>query len=68
MTAGGLHGKIVALGDHVVTLEIAPNVRVRVIGRRSPPSRRTAQTTPRKRTSQSEELKPSSTEYCSSSG
>ena len=30
VTAGGLHGKIVALGDRVVTLEIAPNVRVRV--------------------------------------
>ena len=30
VTAGGLHGKVVALGDRVVTLEIAPNVRVRV--------------------------------------
>jgi len=30
ITAGGLYGKIVALNDRVVTLEIAPNVRVRV--------------------------------------
>ncbi len=30
ITAGGLYGKIVALTDKVVTLEIAPNVRVRV--------------------------------------
>jgi preprotein translocase subunit YajC len=30
ITAGGLYGKVVALNDHVVTLEIAPNVRVRV--------------------------------------
>ena len=29
-TTGGLLGKIVELGDKVVTLEIAPNVRVRV--------------------------------------
>ncbi len=30
ITAGGLYGKIVALNDKVITLEIAPNVRVRV--------------------------------------
>lgn len=30
ITAGGLYGKITALTDDVVTLEIAPNVRVRV--------------------------------------
>jgi preprotein translocase subunit YajC len=30
ITSGGLYGKIVALNDKVVTLEIAPNVRVRV--------------------------------------
>jgi preprotein translocase subunit YajC len=30
VTTGGLLGKIVELGDKVVTLEIAPNVRVRV--------------------------------------
>lgn len=30
VTAGGLFGKIVTLADRVVTLEIAPNVRVRV--------------------------------------
>jgi len=30
VTSGGLYGKIVALGDEVITLEIAPNVRVRV--------------------------------------
>ena len=30
ITSGGLYGKVVALGDRVVTLEIAPNVRVRV--------------------------------------
>jgi len=28
--AGGLYGKVIALNDKVVTLEIAPNVRVRV--------------------------------------
>lgn len=28
--AGGLYGKVVALNDKVLTLEIAPNVRVRV--------------------------------------
>lgn len=30
VTSGGLHGKIVDLADTVVTLEIAPNVRVKV--------------------------------------
>jgi len=30
ITAGGLYGKVVQLSDDVVTLEIAPNVRVRV--------------------------------------
>jgi preprotein translocase subunit YajC len=30
ITSGGLYGKVVALADDVVTLEIAPNVRVRV--------------------------------------
>jgi len=30
ITAGGLYGKIMALTDKVVTLEIAPNVRVRI--------------------------------------
>lgn len=30
ITAGGLYGRVVELNDRVVTLEIAPNVRVRV--------------------------------------
>lgn len=30
MTTGGIYGKVVALGDHVITIEIAPNVRIRV--------------------------------------
>jgi len=30
ITAGGLYGKVVQLSDDVITLEIAPNVRVRV--------------------------------------
>jgi preprotein translocase subunit YajC len=30
ITSGGLYGRIMALSDDVVTLEIAPNVRVRV--------------------------------------
>lgn len=30
ITSGGLYGKVVAISDKVVTLEIAPNVRVRV--------------------------------------
>jgi preprotein translocase subunit YajC len=29
-TTGGIHGRVVALGEQVVTLEIAPNVHVRV--------------------------------------
>jgi preprotein translocase subunit YajC len=30
ITAGGLYGKIIALTEKVVTMEIAPNIRVRV--------------------------------------
>ncbi|MGH7827468.1 MAG: preprotein translocase subunit YajC [Candidatus Binatia bacterium] len=30
MTAGGIYGKVINLTDNVVTLEVAPNVRVRV--------------------------------------
>jgi preprotein translocase subunit YajC len=30
ITAGGLYGRVAVLADDVVTLEIAPNVRVRV--------------------------------------
>lgn len=30
MTAGGIYGKVVALADNVVTLEVAPNVRIRI--------------------------------------
>jgi preprotein translocase subunit YajC len=30
ITSGGIFGKVVALNDKVVTLEIAPNIRVRV--------------------------------------
>lgn len=30
ITSGGLHGRILALGDEVVTVEIAPNVKVQV--------------------------------------
>ena len=30
VTAGGLYGRVVELGDKIVTLEIAPNVRVRI--------------------------------------
>lgn len=30
VTAGGLHGRILELGDKVVTLELAQNVRVRI--------------------------------------
>lgn len=30
ITNGGLYGKVVTLGDDVVTVEIAPNVRVRI--------------------------------------
>lgn len=30
VTSGGIHGKVVNLGEQVVELEIAPNVRIRV--------------------------------------
>jgi preprotein translocase subunit YajC len=30
MTSGGIYGKVIALTDNVVTLEVAPNVRIRV--------------------------------------
>jgi len=30
VTAGGLYGRVVELNDKIVTLEVAPNVRVRV--------------------------------------
>jgi preprotein translocase subunit YajC len=30
ITAGGLHGKIVAVQDDIITLEIASNVRVKI--------------------------------------
>lgn len=30
MTSGGIYGKVVALAEQIVTLEIAPNVRIRV--------------------------------------
>ena len=30
MTSGGIYGKVVTLADNVVTVEVAPNVRVRV--------------------------------------
>jgi preprotein translocase subunit YajC len=30
MTSGGIYGKVVALTEEVVTLEVAPNVRLRV--------------------------------------
>ena len=30
MTSGGIYGKVVDLKDTVVTLEVAPNVRIRV--------------------------------------
>ncbi len=30
MTGGGIYGKVIALTDAVVTLEVAPNVRIRV--------------------------------------
>ena len=30
MTGGGLYGRVIELADRIVTLEIAPNVRVRV--------------------------------------
>ncbi|MPZ77260.1 MAG: preprotein translocase subunit YajC [Deltaproteobacteria bacterium] len=30
MTSGGIYGKVTALADNVVTVEVAPNVRIRV--------------------------------------
>jgi preprotein translocase subunit YajC len=30
MTSGGIYGKVTALTDNIVTLEVAPNVRIRV--------------------------------------
>jgi preprotein translocase subunit YajC len=30
MTSGGIYGKVTALADNVITLEVAPNVRIRV--------------------------------------
>ena len=30
VTSGGIYGKVVVLADEVVTLEVAPNVRIRV--------------------------------------
>ena len=30
MTSGGIYGRVTTLGDNVVTLEVAPNVRIRV--------------------------------------
>jgi preprotein translocase subunit YajC len=30
VTSGGIYGKVVGLADTVVTLEVAPNVRIRV--------------------------------------
>lgn len=30
ITAGGLHGKIVAVQDDIITLEIASNVRIKI--------------------------------------
>ena len=30
VSAGGLHGKVTAVQDDIITLEIAPNVRVRI--------------------------------------
>ena len=30
MTSGGIYGKVVALADNVVTVEVAPNVRLRI--------------------------------------
>jgi preprotein translocase subunit YajC len=30
VTSGGLHGRVTELGEDVITLEVAPNVRVRV--------------------------------------
>jgi preprotein translocase subunit YajC len=30
MTSGGIYGRVVTLAENVVTLEVAPNVRIRV--------------------------------------
>jgi len=30
MTSGGIYGRVLSLADNVVTLEVAPNVRIRV--------------------------------------
>lgn len=30
MTSGGIYGKVTALTDNIVTVEVAPNVRIRV--------------------------------------
>jgi len=30
MTGGGIYGKVISLSDNVITLEVAPNVRIRV--------------------------------------
>jgi preprotein translocase subunit YajC len=30
VTAGGLYGRVIELNEKIVTLEVAPNVRVRV--------------------------------------
>jgi len=30
VTGGGIYGKVISLTDTVVTLEVAPNVRIRV--------------------------------------
>ena len=31
ITAGGVHGKVVSLEDNLVTLEIAPNVNIKIV-------------------------------------
>ena len=30
LTAGGIYGKVIALTENVVTVEVAPNIRIRV--------------------------------------
>jgi preprotein translocase subunit YajC len=30
MTSGGIYGRVMALNENIITLEIAPNVRIRV--------------------------------------
>ncbi|MGH7832332.1 MAG: preprotein translocase subunit YajC [Candidatus Binatia bacterium] len=30
MTSGGIYGKVIALNENIITLEVAPNVRIRV--------------------------------------